>query len=68
MTATLTAVGGGKSPAVTATRTAVGRDGATYTVQLPLADLEPGDYVLSLEARLGRRSASRQVAYTVVAD
>jgi len=51
----------------TPTRTAEpGRAG--YTVRLPLADLPPGDYVLTMEARAGRRTAARQVPFSVVAE
>ena len=36
-----------------------------YTVRLPLAELTPGDYVLTLEARVGGRTAKRQVPFGV---
>ncbi|HEX5109989.1 MAG TPA: VWA domain-containing protein [Vicinamibacterales bacterium] len=40
-----------------------GRSG--YTVRLPLAALTPGDYVLTMEAKAGRRSVTRQVPFSV---
>ena len=36
-----------------------------YTLRLPLAELTPGEYVWTMEARVGRRTASRQVLFTI---
>lgn len=36
-----------------------------HVAQLPLRDLRPGDYVLTFEARAGRRSATRRLLFTV---
>ena len=38
---------------------------AGWVTRIPIETLEPGIYVLSLEARAGRRSALRQVPFTV---
>jgi len=37
-------------------------------VRLPLADLMPGDYVLTMEARAARRVVSRQVPFSVTGE
>jgi hypothetical protein len=36
--------------------------------RVPLAGLEPGDYVLTFEARVDNRRATRQVPFSVPAD
>jgi hypothetical protein len=41
---------------------------AGYVARVPLDTLRPGDYVLTLEARDGRRTATRQVLFTVTAE
>ena len=68
VTASLAASSGRKARAPTMTPASgePGRDG--YLTRIPLADLTPGDYVLTLEARTARGSATRQVPFTVNAD
>ena len=39
-----------------------------YGARIPLADLDAGDYVLTLEARTVRAKATRQVPFTVLSD
>jgi hypothetical protein len=39
-----------------------------HTTRLALAGLTPGDYVLTLEAQVGRRRAMRQVPFSVLSD
>jgi hypothetical protein len=65
VTATLTTADGAAAKDVAgAARTAEpGRAG--YTVRLPLADLAPGDYALTIEARAGDDVASRSLLLTV---
>ena len=54
-------------------RTVVERPGSSiadapqggYTVRLPLTDLAPGDYVLTIEARAGKSTTRRQAKVTV---
>ena len=39
-----------------------------YTTRVRLADLAPGDYVLTLEATNGQKTVARQVPFAVVAE
>jgi hypothetical protein len=65
LTGALTDDEGASVRALTATL-ATGEPGRWgYTIRLPLADLRIGSYVLTLEARAGRRTASRQIALAV---
>jgi hypothetical protein len=38
---------------------------AVYAIRLPLMDLAPGDYVVTMEAVADRRTVSRQVPISV---
>ena len=66
LTATLTRARGGRVRSDTATRVRSEPGVAGYTAVIPLAMLAPGDYVLTLEARAGRRTVTRQVPFAVV--
>jgi len=68
MTAAILNAQGAKVRTETPTRPGgeLGRVG--YTVRLPLADLPPGDYALTMEGRAGRRTVSRQVPFSVAAE
>jgi hypothetical protein len=59
---------GAKVRSETATRTAAEPGRIRYTVQLPLAELIPGDYVLTFDAKTPRATARRQVPFAVVED
>jgi hypothetical protein len=65
VTATLTTADGARAMTTPAARVTdePGRSG--YITRLPLADLAPGDYVLTLEARAGERTATRQLPLAV---
>jgi VWFA-related protein len=64
-TATLAPARGGAARTVPATRVGDEAGRAGYTVRQRLADVPAGEYVLTLEAKAGRRSALRQVPFTV---
>ena len=57
-------------------RTVLERDGtlvgdspdAGYRFHMPLADLAPGDYALTVEARAGKRTTKRQLKVTVTEE
>jgi VWFA-related protein len=65
MTSTILDARGTKVRTETPTRPSVEPGRAGYTVRLPLAELAPGDYVLTMEAKAGRRSSVRQVPFSV---
>jgi VWFA-related protein len=64
-TATIAPARGGTARTVPTSRVGDEAGRAGYTVRLRLADVPPGEYVLTLEARAGRRSAMRQIPFTV---
>jgi VWFA-related protein len=68
VTARLTPAGGGRArtQAVTVVRGEPGRVG--HLVRVRLADLSPGEYVLTFQAALGGRQETRQVPFTVLHD
>jgi hypothetical protein len=69
LTARVTPVKGGRTftPATTPLVGEAGRAG--YLMRLRLADLSPGDYVLTVEATSSlQRTAMRQVPFSVVAE
>jgi VWFA-related protein len=66
LTATVTRARGGRVRSEAATRMRSEPGLAGYTAVIPLSALAPGDYVLTLEARAGRRTATRQVPFAVV--
>jgi VWFA-related protein len=63
--ATLAPARGGTARTVPTSRVGDESGRAGYTVRLRLADVSPGEYVLTLEAKAGRRSALRQLPFTV---
>jgi VWFA-related protein len=65
MTAALTTGQGAPIRKETATRVVNDPGRAGFTVRVPLADLMPGEYVLTLEAKAGKRTATRQVGFSV---
>jgi hypothetical protein len=65
VTATVTTSGNAKVMSEPGTRAASEPGRVGYTVRVPLAKLSPGQYVVTMEARAGRRRASRQVLFTV---
>ena len=66
MTVTLARARGGRVRSDAASRIRSEPGVAGYTSVIPLAVLAPGDYVLTLEARAGRRTATRQLPFAVV--
>jgi VWFA-related protein len=66
LTSTVTRVRGGRVRSDTATRVRSEPGLAAYTAVIPLSMLAGGDYVLTFEARAGRRTATRQLPFTVV--
>lgn len=66
--ATVTTSGGTRIHTAPAALVANSPGRARYSASLPLADLTPGDYILQLEARTGRRSATRQVLFSMIAE
>jgi VWFA-related protein len=68
MTVTILNAQGAKVRTETPARSNAEPGRAGYTVRLPLADLAPGDYVLAMEAKAARRTAARQVPFSVTAQ
>jgi Ca-activated chloride channel family protein len=68
VTASLATANGrkGRAPTITPVSGEPGRGG--YLTSIRLADLTPGDYVLTLDASTARGNAKRQVPFTVIAD
>jgi hypothetical protein len=67
VTATLESVADGRRLALDVVA-AVAGGGPGRMARVPLAGLEPGDYVLTFEARVDNRRATRQVPFSVPAD
>jgi hypothetical protein len=67
VTATLESVADGRRLALDVVA-AVAGGGPGRMARVPLAGLEPGDYVLTFEARVDNRRATRQVPFSVLAD
>jgi hypothetical protein len=65
VTATITTGQGAKVRSEPIARGASEAGRAAFTVRLPLADLAPGDYVLTIDAKTGKRTATRQVGFVV---
>jgi hypothetical protein len=68
LTATVTRARGGRVRSEAAPRMRSEPGLAGYTTVIPLAALAPSDYVLTLEARAGRRTTTRQVPFSVGED
>jgi VWFA-related protein len=66
LTTTVTRARGGRVRSEAGTRIRSEAGVAGYTAVIPLAEFAPGDYVLTLEARAGRRTATRQLPFAVV--
>jgi VWFA-related protein len=65
VTGTVTSSGNAKIMSEPGTRTTSEPGRVGYAMRVPLAKLSPGQYIVTLEARAGRRRASRQVLFTV---
>jgi hypothetical protein len=65
VTGTLATADGATAKAVPATERTAEPGRAGYTARLPLANLAPGEYVLTIEARAGDDVASRSLLLTV---
>jgi VWFA-related protein len=65
MTATLTTGKSAKVRGETVTQVTDDPGRTGFAVQVPLADLMPGGYVLTLEAKTGKRTDTRQIGFVV---
>jgi VWFA-related protein len=66
--AMLTGADGKRGVALTPERVAAKSGQTAYVVPVAFADVAPGEYLLTLEARAGRRSVSRSVPFTIVSE